>query len=179
MRIDGEMGGSWLLLGQEGDVLGAPGSGAGPAAPTATGEGAEGAAPGGAAGGPGGAGGFDLLFPLLIGLMLFMVISTMLSGRKEKKRRASMMAGIGRHDKVQTIGGIVGTVSEVRDTEVVVTVDRSSNTRITFAKTAVQQVLKQGRGGDSGREEPDILDDDAPADADAVDAMQTAQPLGR
>ncbi len=161
MQIDG----GWLVLGQDGEVLGAPGAGsaggAGGAGPSGAGggiEGADGAAPGAAPGGaPGGAGGFDLLFPLLIGLMIFMIISTMLSGRKEKKRRAEMLGSIGKHDKVQTIGGVIGTVEEVRDTEIVVMVDRTTKTRLTFAKSAVQQVLQQGKGGsESSVVEPEL-----------------------
>jgi preprotein translocase YajC subunit len=42
---------------------------------------------------------------------------------------------------VQTIGGIVGVVTDVRENEVVVKVDNNTNTRITFAKSAVQTVL--------------------------------------
>lgn len=143
----------WATLAQSDEVLGAPGGGGGAAAPAGNGgggtatEGADGAAPGGAPTGQPGGGGMDLLFPLLIGLMLFMIISTMLSGRKEKKRRAEMLASVGKHAKVQTIGGVIGWVAEVRDNEIVLTVDRATQTRMTFAKSAVQQVLKEGRGG--------------------------------
>ncbi len=161
MHIDG----GWLVLGQDGEVLGAPGAGstgggaAGGPAPAGGGgiEGADGGAPGAAPGGAPGAGGFDLLFPLLIGLMIFMIISTMLSGRKEKKRRAEMLSSIGKHDKVQTIGGVIGTVEEVKDTEIVVMVDRSTKTRLTFAKSAVQTVLQQGKSGtESSVAEPEL-----------------------
>ncbi|MEM7622031.1 MAG: preprotein translocase subunit YajC, partial [Planctomycetota bacterium] len=141
-----------VFLGPRG---GGGGGGAAPASGDGTiaGEGADGSAPGAApTGSPAAGGGFDLLFPLLIGLMLFMIISTMLSGRKEKKRRAEMLNTVSKHAKVQTIGGVIGTVAEVKDTEIVLTVDRATQTRMTFAKSAVQQVLTAGRG-DSGAEE--------------------------
>ncbi len=111
-------------------------------------------APGGAAtGAPGSApaagGGaqqsplFGPSFLLIIGgLFVFMILTQMMGGRKEKKKRAEMLAGIKRHDKVQTVGGIIGTVAEVRDDELVLRVDESSNTKIRFARSAVQQVLR-------------------------------------
>ncbi|MEM1185170.1 MAG: preprotein translocase subunit YajC [Planctomycetota bacterium] len=141
--------GAWLTLGQD-EVLGAPagsGDGAAPAGGGTPIEGADGAGQTPGATNSQGSGGMDLIFPLLIGMMLIMIISTMMSGRKEKKRRAEMLSSVQRQAKVQTIGGVIGTVAEVRDTEIVVIVDRATNTRLTFAKTAIQQVLSEGRGG--------------------------------
>lgn len=84
-----------------------------------------------------------LLFPmiLIIGLLF---IFTMGSGRKEKKRRAQLMADLSKGAKVQTVGGVLGTVVEVRDDEVVVKVDESSNTRMRFAKSAISNVTSEG-----------------------------------
>jgi len=81
-----------------------------------------------------------LLFPmiLIIGLLF---IFTMGSGRKEKKRRAQLMADLRKGAKVQTVGGVLGTVVEVRDDEVVVKVDENSNTRMRFAKSAISNVI--------------------------------------
>ncbi len=61
--------------------------------------------------------------------------------RKEKKKREAIISAVKKGDKVQTIGGILGTVTDVREAEVVVKVDNNTNTRITFAKSAVQTVL--------------------------------------
>lgn len=81
-----------------------------------------------------------LLFPmiLIIGLLF---IFTMGSGRKEKKRKAEMMANLNKGAKVQTVGGVLGTIVEVRDDEVVVKVDENSNTRMRFAKSAIGSVI--------------------------------------
>ena len=45
------------------------------------------------------------------------------------------------HDTVQTIGGVIGSIVEVKNDSVVLKVDESSNTRITFSRSAIQQVL--------------------------------------
>lgn len=89
---------------------------------------------------------------LILAMFVFMIGSTMLSGRKEKKRRASMLSSIARHDRVQTVGGLIGTVSEVKDNEIIVKIDESTNTKIRVVRSAVQQVLK--KAGESREASP-------------------------
>jgi len=76
-----------------------------------------------------------------------------MSGRKEKKKKAAMMANLAKNAKVQTVGGIIGTVVELKNDEVVLKVDESGHTRIRFARSAVQQVLKQGKDDGEGAAE--------------------------
>lgn len=81
-----------------------------------------------------------LMGPLLIAfaaLYFFMFWSQ----RKERKKFADMLANLKRNDKVQTVGGVLGTVVEVRDDEVVLKVDENSNTKMRFARSAVKHVL--------------------------------------
>jgi preprotein translocase subunit YajC len=70
-----------------------------------------------------------------------MFLFTILSQRKERKRRDALLGGLKKHDRVQTIGGVIGSVVEVKGDLVILKVDESSNTRMTFAKSAVQQIL--------------------------------------
>lgn len=86
--------------------------------------------------------GFQFMF-LMGGLLLFMILMQVFAGRKEKKRRAEMLGSLRRHDRVVTIGGIIGHVAEVRDDEVVLKVDESTNTKIRVTRAAVQSVLKK------------------------------------
>ncbi len=105
-----------------------------------------GGATGGAANGaaaPMGGGGSNIFLLLMLGLVAVMVFS-LLGQRREKKRRESLLGSIRKHDRVQTIGGVIGSVVDVKDDSVVLKVDESSNTRITFARAAIQQVLKSG-----------------------------------
>ncbi|BAM04523.1 YajC family protein [Phycisphaera mikurensis NBRC 102666] len=81
-------------------------------------------------------------FLLIIGgMFLVMIFFSITSGRKEKKKKAELLASLAKGSKVQTVGGILGTVVEVRDDELVVKVDENSNTRLRFAKSAVTTVL--------------------------------------
>ncbi len=74
-------------------------------------------------------------------VLVVMWVFLMGGQRKEKKKRAALLAALTKGDKVQTIGGILGTVVEVRDSEVVVKVDENSNARLRFSRSAIQSVL--------------------------------------
>ncbi len=112
-----------------------------------------------APGTPGGAGGtqappsggLSYLMPLMIAMLAVMVFTTMLSGRKEKKKRAELMATLGRQDKVLVAGGIIGTVTEVGDDSVVLRLEEG---RMRVAKAAVQQILESSRAKSDALTEP-------------------------
>jgi preprotein translocase subunit YajC len=78
-----------------------------------------------------------------------MFLMTTLSGRKEKKKRAALMASLGKGDKIITIGGQIGIVEQVRENEVVIRTDENSNAKARFTKAAIQQILESSGGGSS------------------------------
>ncbi len=84
--------------------------------------------------------GLPMVYWLLPIALVFFMFS--MGGRKDKKKRAAMMAAMTKGDKVQTVGGILGTVVEVRDDEIVVKVDENANTRLRFSRTAIQSILE-------------------------------------
>lgn len=94
---------------------------------------------------PGGLGGLGLPALLLVFLVV-MFGMTFLSQRKEKKKRANMLADLQKNDRIVTIGGIIGTIVEVKDNEIVVKVDESSNTRMRFSRNAIQGVAGEEIG---------------------------------
>ena len=55
---------------------------------------------------------------------------------------------------MQTVGGIIGTVAEVKGDEVVVKIDESTNTKIRVVRSAIQQVLKKSGEADSSEPVP-------------------------
>ena len=81
------------------------------------------------------------MFPFIIifGLVLYMMYS---NSRKEKKKKEELLSALKKDSRVQTIGGICGTVVEVRDNEVLLNVDPANNTRITFTKSAIASVVQ-------------------------------------
>ena len=51
---------------------------------------------------------------------------------------------------------MIGSVVDIKTDRVVLKVDESANTRITFARSAIQQVLSQGGGADSPAEPAEL-----------------------
>lgn len=119
-------------------VPGAPGGGEGTVAPTQPLPGPQQQPQ------PGFPGGF--LWILILGMVL-MLVMTSRTGRKQKKEREAMLASLKRNDRVQTVGGIVGSIVELTDSEMVLRVDEASNTRIRFARSATQQIVREGKDG--------------------------------
>ncbi|MFQ5463353.1 MAG: preprotein translocase subunit YajC [Phycisphaerae bacterium] len=91
----------------------------------------------------------DFFIPaLFMGVMVFLVLNTITRSRREKRERAELQSSLTKHARVVTIGGIYGTIHSVKEDEVVIKVDESSNTKMTFLKSAVQKVLSNSPAGD-------------------------------
>ena len=83
-----------------------------------------------------------MMFPLIIGIVLFWLI-LMGPQRREKKKRKAMLAALAKGNKIQTVGGILGTVIEVRDNDVIVKVDENANIRLRFARSSIQSIINE------------------------------------
>lgn len=84
----------------------------------------------------------SFLFPaMMLGLVAFMLLSARSQKKREKREKDDMHARMAKNDRVLTVGGVIGTVVVVRDTEVVLKVDESTNTKMTFLKTSVQRII--------------------------------------
>lgn len=77
---------------------------------------------------------------IIIGVMYFFLFR---SKKNQQKKLTDMLENLKKGDRVQTIGGIRGAVVEVRDDEVVLKVDESSNSKVTFARSAIHKVLEE------------------------------------
>jgi preprotein translocase subunit YajC len=126
---------SHLLLAQEGVPLGKTGESS---ASSATGAATSGDATGAAAQ-PRGLG----IEIFLFGAIILFIIMTFLGGRREKKKYEAMLAAIKKNDSVRTVGGIIGSVVEVKPDVVVLKVDENSNTKITVARSKIEAVMKE------------------------------------
>ncbi|MCP4250567.1 MAG: preprotein translocase subunit YajC [bacterium] len=80
-----------------------------------------------------------------IGIILMIAVFYFVLWRgnpKGKKQREQMMSGLKKNDRVMTIGGILGSVVAVKDKEVVIKVDETTNTKMTFIKDAIRTVVQ-------------------------------------
>lgn len=155
----------WMMLAQADaapsevtGVLGAEGS-----------EGGVESAPGSAAGGGAAPaspfGGFML--PLLLMMVVLMVFTALSSGRRQKKEKAerdAMLNSLSRSDRVEMIGGEIGTVVEIDAETVVVRVHEGTDTRVRYTRSAVKTVLRaSGNSNATPEPEMDASDDKSAA----------------
>lgn len=80
------------------------------------------------------------LFPIIL-IFVVMYFFMFRGQRKKQKEHRQMLESIQRNARVRTIGGIIGTVVDVRDDEVVIKIDESNNTKMHVARSAVGKVL--------------------------------------
>jgi preprotein translocase subunit YajC len=86
-----------------------------------------------------------------LGNPLFMIVAIVFVGyfllfrpmRKQQKEQQTMLAGLKKHDKVITSGGLIGVVADVKDDEVTLKVDESSNVRLRVTKGSVVRVIRE------------------------------------
>ncbi len=96
------------------------------------------------AGKPGGGSALTgMLVPLGI-IFVVMYLFIFAPQRKKEKRRRAMLEAINKGDEVVTIGGVHGTVWQVKDQEVVL--DLGNDIKMTFSRGSIARV---------GEEEPD------------------------
>jgi preprotein translocase subunit YajC len=74
-----------------------------------------------------------LFLPLLI-LMFFMFFR---APQKQKQQRKKLEQSLEKNDKVLTIGGIIGTIVDLKDDEITLKVDESNNTKIKVRRSAI------------------------------------------
>jgi preprotein translocase subunit YajC len=76
-------------------------------------------------------------------LLVFMIVFSMFSGRKQRKKRTAMLSSLNKRDQVLTRGGVFGSIVEIKEDRVVLKVDESSNTRITVLRDSIEQVTAE------------------------------------
>lgn len=79
---------------------------------------------------------------LMIGLMVLVMYFILFRGpRRKQKQHKQMVQSLHKNDKIRTIGGILGTVVEVKDDEIILKVDESNNTKIRISTNAIGKNL--------------------------------------
>jgi preprotein translocase subunit YajC len=71
----------------------------------------------------------------------FYVIIIMPMKRREKKDRENLFTNLKKNDEVLTASGIIGIVAMIKDDEVILKVDESSNVRLRVLKSTIARIL--------------------------------------
>ncbi len=81
---------------------------------------------------------------IFIGLMLVMMYLILFRGpRKKQQQHKKMMQTLSKSDRVQTIGGIIGTVVDIKDDEVTLKIDESNNTKMKILRSAISKNMSK------------------------------------
>ena len=79
------------------------------------------------------------MLPLLLGVavLYFFVFR---AKRNQDKARTQQLEKLKPGQRIQTIGGILGTITQVNDKEITVKVDETNNVKIKFTRNAIHRV---------------------------------------
>ncbi len=89
--------------------------------------------------------------PAMLGGIVLLYVWMGRSRRKQESKRKEMIANLKKGDKVTSIGGIIGTIIEVREDEITVKVDETNNVRMRFVRSAIRGLGKQDKTEETNR----------------------------
>ncbi len=83
---------------------------------------------------------------IFLGLMFVLMYFILFRGpRKKQQQHKQMVQSLRKNDRVRTIGGILGTVVDIKPDEITLKVDESTNTKIKVAFSAIGKNLSQDK----------------------------------
>lgn len=77
----------------------------------------------------------------MLGAAAILVFMLIRGPRKEEKKRKDMIASMKKGTRVVTIGGLIGSVVDIRDDVVVLKVDESANVKSHYLKSSISRVI--------------------------------------
>ncbi len=85
---------------------------------------------------------FSWVFLVVIFAVMFFMLR---EPRRKQKQHDKMVQTLKKNDKVRTIGGVIGTIVDIKDDEIVLKVDESNNTKIRIVPSAIGKNLSEGQ----------------------------------
>ena len=81
----------------------------------------------------------QLIFIVAIFVIMYFLLFR--EPRKRQKQQQKMIQSLKKNDKVRTIGGIIGTVVDIKGDEIILKVDEANNTKIRVVASAIGKNL--------------------------------------
>src|SRR5262249_14216965 len=79
--------------------------------------------------------------PLIIIFALFYFLLILPERRRERRAREDLFSKMKKNDKVITSAGIIAVIANIKDDEVTLRIDDTTNARLTVLKSAIARVL--------------------------------------
>jgi len=83
----------------------------------------------------------NLIFLALMFVVMYLLLFR--GPRKKQQEHQRMVKALQKNDRVQTIGGIIGVVVDVKDDEITLKVDENNNTKIKVVPSAIGRNLSK------------------------------------
>ena len=77
----------------------------------------------------------NLIFIALIMLVFWMILFR--GPKKKQQQHKKMLGSLQKNDRIRTIGGVFGTIVDIKDDEITLKIDEANNTKIKIASNAV------------------------------------------
>jgi preprotein translocase subunit YajC len=79
--------------------------------------------------------------PLIVIFALFYFLLILPERRREKRAREDLFSKLKKNDKVITNAGIIAVVATIKDDEVTLRIDETSNARLTVRKSSIAAII--------------------------------------
>jgi preprotein translocase subunit YajC len=82
------------------------------------------------------------MLPFIV-IIVVMYLLLFRGPRRKQQEHQKMVSSLKKNDRVRTIGGIYGTVVEVRQDDIILKIDENTNTKIHIIPSAIGTVLSE------------------------------------
>jgi len=82
---------------------------------------------------------------ILVIFMLFLWMQSRSQQKKQKKEREELLTSLKQKDKIETIGGIFGTIVNIREDTISIRVDDAKDITMKVAKSAIRRRLTDNK----------------------------------
>jgi preprotein translocase subunit YajC len=79
---------------------------------------------------------------VIFALIAVMMFTMLREPKRRQKQQQKMIQSLKKNDKVRTIGGIIGTVVDIKGDEIILKVDEANNTKIRIVASAIGKTLE-------------------------------------
>ena len=88
---------------------------------------------------PPGANPFQMMMLVVLFVVMFIILFR--GPRKQQQKQKKMLQALKKNDRVQTVGGIYGTIVDISEKDITLKVDESNNTKIRISPNAIGKNL--------------------------------------
>lgn len=93
---------------------------------------------------PGQRQGFDPMQLIFFAAIILMMYFLLFRGpKKRQQEHQKMVQSLQKNDRIRTIGGIIGTIVDIKDDHMVIKIDESTNTKIKISPNAIADNLSK------------------------------------